>query len=95
MPGRRRHQQAPPPPPPPPPPPAPLRRWGALLAMLALLWVMLFVAVPAAQRHPALAPGVQAIIDSGIEAGAIYYTGVEQVAEAEAAMRGVARPAPP
>jgi hypothetical protein len=77
------------------PPARALRRWGALLAMLALLWVMLFVAVPAAQRHPALAPGVQAIIDSGIEAGAIYYTGVEQVAEAEAAMRGVARPAPP
>lgn len=68
-----------------------LRRWGRLGVLLAVLWVVVFIAIPAAQRLPGMQPAVQALLESGIEAGAIYYTGVEKVAQAEAAVHGAAR----
>jgi hypothetical protein len=71
-----------------------LRRWTRLLLGAGLLWVVVFVAIPAAQRLPGMAPAVQALLDSGIETGAIFYTGVEKVAQAEAAVHGVARRPP-
>lgn len=68
-----------------------LGRWTRLGLLLAVLWGVVFVAIPAAQRLPGMAPAVQALLESGIEAGAIYYTGVEKVAQAEAAVHGAAR----
>lgn len=64
-----------------------LRQWFALALSIAILWGAIFVVIPAAQRLPAIAPAVQTLRESGIEVSAIYYTGVEKVAEAEAAMR--------
>jgi hypothetical protein len=68
----------------------PMRAWVELLSILALLWVVIFVAIPAAQRLPYIAPAVGALLDSGIEVSALYYTGVEKVSEAEAAVRAAA-----
>jgi hypothetical protein len=68
-----------------------LGRWVRLGLLLAALWMVVFVAIPAAQRLPGMAPAVQALLDSGIEVGALYYTGVEKVAQAEAAVHGAAR----
>jgi hypothetical protein len=65
----------------------PVRAWLGLVGLIGLLWVFVFVAVPAAQRLPYMQPTVGALLDSGIEVSALYYTGVEKVAEAEAAMR--------
>jgi hypothetical protein len=75
--------------------PAALRRWLALGLALAALWMVVTVAIPAAQRLPGMAGPVQALLDSGIEVGALYYTGVEKVSEAEAAVHGAARPRAP
>jgi hypothetical protein len=68
----------------------PMRAWVELVSILALLWVVMFVAIPAAQRLPYMAPTVGALLDSGIEVSALYYTGVEKVSEAEAAVRAAA-----
>ena len=65
----------------------PMRAWVELVSILALLWVVMFVGIPAVQRLPYIAPTVGALLDSGIEVSALYYTGVEKVSEAEAAMR--------
>ena len=65
-----------------------LRRWGALAAILAVLWLMLGIVIPAVQRVPAMSEPVEVLLDSGIEVSAIYYTGVEKVAEAESVVRG-------
>lgn len=67
-----------------------LRRWLALACGLGLLWIALAVGIPAAQRLPSMAPAVQTLLDSGIEVTAIYYTGVEKVAESEATVRAAA-----
>ena len=63
------------------------RRWLALLIGLAALWLTIGVAIPAAQRLPFMGPTVRALLDSGIEVSAIYYTGVEKVSQAESAVR--------
>jgi hypothetical protein len=64
--------------------------WIELASILVLLWVVMFVGIPAAQRLPYMAPTVGALLDSGIEVSALYYTGVEKVSEAEAAVRTAA-----
>jgi hypothetical protein len=73
----------------------PLVRWCRLGLALIALWMAAFVAIPALQRLPGMAVAVQALLDSGIEVGALYYTGVEKVAEAEAAVHRAARPSAP
>jgi hypothetical protein len=72
----------------PPPPLGLLDRWLRLALGMTLLLLFAFVAVPALQQTSVVAPSAQTIIERGIEAGALYYTGVEQVPEAEAYVRG-------
>ena len=68
----------------------PMRAWVELVSILVLLSLVMFVGIPAVQRLPYMAPTVGALLDSGIEVSALYYTGVEKVSEAEAAMRAAA-----
>lgn len=68
----------------------PMRAWVELVSILVLLALVMFVGIPAVQRLPSMAPTVGALLDSGIEVSALYYTGVEKVSEAEAAMRAAA-----
>ena len=60
--------------------------WCMLAAASALLYAVVFIAIPASNRLPLLAPAVQYLLDSGIEVTALYYTGVEKTADAERAI---------
>ncbi len=65
------------------PPGGPLRRWVTfLLAMLLLAGVALFA--PALERIDGWGPQIQALRESGLETGAIFYGEVPRIAEIEA-----------
>ena len=51
--------------------------------MLLFAWGFIFVLAPAMQRMPAIGAIVKYIEESGINASALYYTGIEETAEAE------------
>jgi hypothetical protein len=60
-----------------------LRRWAALFLLLLLVWTFMFVIAPIAQELPMVRPVAAYVEESGINASALYYTGVEEAAEAE------------
>jgi hypothetical protein len=60
-----------------------LRRWAALLACVLAVWAFMFVLAPMLQRVPAINALTSYIDDSGINASALYYTGLDETAEAE------------
>jgi hypothetical protein len=60
-----------------------LRRWAALLMCVFLVWAFMFVLAPMLQRLPAVRSLTSYIEESGINASAIYYTGLDETAEAE------------
>jgi hypothetical protein len=66
----------------------PFYRWFSFFLGLGLIGLVIFGLLPELQRIPAVGPGAQIIIDSGIEAGAFYYTDVAKVPEAESFIRG-------
>lgn len=68
-------------------PPASLRQWIALVLGIGLIMLLLFVVAPAAQEHMGIKDAVDEIRQRDIEAGAYYYTGVEQVRDAELFIR--------
>lgn len=63
-------------------------RWFTFFLGLGLIALVIFVLLPELQRIPTVGTGAQIIIDSGIEAGAFYYTDVAKVPEAESFIRG-------
>lgn len=72
--------------------PAPLwRRWAALVMGLLALLLFMFVFVPWVQQFPMVRPLAVYIEESGIDAGALFYTEVEETGDAEAFMRDTMR----
>ncbi len=59
-----------------------VRRWLMFLGCIAAVWVFMFVLAPAAQRVPHVGSLAASIEQTGINASALYYTGVEETAEA-------------
>jgi hypothetical protein len=55
---------------------------------LGLIGLVISVLLPELQRIPTVGTGAQIIRDSGIEAGAWYYTDVAKVPDAESFIRG-------
>jgi hypothetical protein len=69
-----------------------IKRWLHLAIWLALLWVFIFGLGPMIQKKiPALGILGSYIKESGIDAGAIYYTEVEEVGESDLAIRNTFR----
>lgn len=68
-------------------PPGPVRRWAAFAAGIFLIWLFMFVIAPWLQRSPAIKPLADFVNESGINASALYYTGVEEVGDADMNIR--------
>ncbi|MEX1301276.1 MAG: hypothetical protein AB1Z38_02585 [Desulfotignum sp.] len=64
-----------------------LRGWFGLAAGLAVIWIMAYVILPWGNRLPLVAPIMQAIEVSGIDAGAYWYTQSEETAVAQMYVR--------
>lgn len=68
------------------------KKWLTLFGWLALLWFFIFIAAPWLQSKNAFMRQLGNYIEaSGIDAGAIYYTEVEEVGEADLAIRNTFR----
>jgi hypothetical protein len=65
-----------------------LNRWLLCLLGFFTIWVFMFVVGPFLAKSSWIKPLADFIEESGIDAGAIYYTEVEEVGEAEMNMRG-------
>lgn len=63
------------------------RGWFGLAMGLALIWIMAYVVLPWGNRLPFIAPIMQAIEVSGIDAGAYWYTQSEETAVAQMYVR--------
>ncbi len=68
-------------------PPAPLRKWASFLLGALLLLGFLFAIAQSVERIPWVRPLAEFILDSGIDAGALFYTEVEETGDAEMFMR--------
>lgn len=58
-------------------------RWLGLLFGFFLVWVFMFIIAPWIERAPAVRPLTRFIEDTGIDAGALYYTEIDETADAE------------
>lgn len=68
------------------------RRWFGLAAGLLAIWFFVYGFAPWLQRHSEAVRTLAAYIEaSGLNAGAFYYTGVEEVGEADRAIRNTMR----
>lgn len=66
--------------------------WAGLLAWLLLLWAFVFVFAPWLQHQSVWIRTLADYIDSsGIDAGAIYYTEVDEVGDADLMIRDTFR----
>ncbi len=61
----------------------PALQWLAFLASLAAVWGFVFVLALLARRIPPVKSLAEYIDESGIEASALYYSGVEETATSE------------
>ena len=75
-------------------PPASWRRWRAFSLGVLLLLAALFGITQCVERVPLVKPLARFILDSGIDAGALFYTEVEETGDAETHMRNSIRFAP-
>lgn len=64
-----------------------VRGWFGLALGLAAIWVMAYVVLPWGNRLPLIAPIMQAIEVSGIDAGTYWYTQSEETAVAQMYVR--------
>ncbi len=64
-----------------------LKGWAGLLAGLALILVFMFGIAPWVQKLDAVRPLAEYILDSGIDAQALFYTEVEETGDAETYMK--------
>ena len=67
--------------------PGPLRRWGLLLAWIAGIWCFVFLVAPLLRHIGPVRTLADFNRDNDIDAGAYYYTEVEEFAVAEHAIR--------
>ena len=74
--------------------PGRLRKWGTLAAGLAIVWAFMFIIAPQLQKNELVRPLAEYVRESGIEASALYYTGVQETGEAEAYLRDAFRYGP-
>jgi hypothetical protein len=63
--------------------PSPIKKWAYLFACLFLVWAFIFVFAPYMEKLPVIKPITKFIENSGIDAGALYYTEVEEASLAE------------
>jgi hypothetical protein len=63
-----------------------LKAWGCLLGCFALILIFMFVIAPLMEGLPFIKPIVQYNKEQDIDAGALYYTEVEQFSVAEVNM---------
>lgn len=68
-----------------------IKRWLHLAMWLAFIWIFVFILGPMMQKIPAVGILGNYIKESGIDAGAIYYTEVEEVGESDQAIRNTFR----
>ena len=71
-----------------------LRRWAAFFACLLVLWAGMFIVAPMAQRLSVVGSLARHIEESGINASALFYTGVDETAEAEMYLHNAGEYAP-
>lgn len=64
-----------------------VRKWLGLAAGLALIWTVAYVILPWGNKLSFIAPIMQAIEVSGIDAGAYWYTQSEETAIAQMYVR--------
>jgi len=62
-------------------PPGRLKSWFKLCIGVAVLFFLFYVVGPFLDNLPGIKPVVDFVDDSGINAAAFYYTGVEEVAD--------------
>jgi len=62
-----------------------------LIIWLLGIWLFIFVLAPWMQKIPAVGTLSRYIKDSGIDAGALYYTEVDEVGESDLAVRNTFR----
>ena len=68
------------------------KRWGLLLLWVFLVWSFIYALCPLLQRNNSTIRQLSTYIEeSGIDAGAIYYTEVEEVGDADLAIRNTFR----
>lgn len=70
------------------------RGWARLLFCALLICIFMFVLAPLLQRLSMVNALAKYIEDSGIDASALYYTGVEETAEAEMYLHNADKYAP-
>ncbi|RJP71967.1 MAG: hypothetical protein C4532_06720 [Candidatus Abyssobacteria bacterium SURF_17] len=70
------------------------RRWARLFLSLFVLWVFVFVVAPLVQQLPPIKQIATFVRESGINASALYYTGVEETAHAETYLRNATEYSP-
>ncbi len=63
------------------------RRWAMLAGCLLALWGFIFVVGPGLRNLEAFRPLAAFIEEHGIDAGALYYTEVEEVGPSETSIR--------
>lgn len=68
-----------------------LKRWIHFIIWLLCIWVFVFILAPFMQKIPAVDTLSRYIKESGIDAGALYYTEVEEVGESDLAVRNTFR----
>ena len=68
-----------------------ISNWLRFLCCVLLILTFMFVIAPWFQKVPALKTLGRYISESGIDAGAIYYTEVEEVGEADQGIRNTFR----
>jgi len=68
-----------------------LKRWTHLGFWLLCLWLFIFVIAPWMQQIPAVNTLSLYIKESGIDAGALYYTEVDEVGESDMTVRNTLR----
>ena len=66
---------------------APWRRWLAFLLGLVAIFLFVFGFIPWVSNTSAVQPLTRYVEESGIDAGALYYTEVEETGDAETFMR--------
>lgn len=68
-------------------PSGPIVRWTILVLCLYVIWLFVFVFAPAFEKSEMIKPLTDYVRESGIDAGALYYTEVEETSEAELYLR--------
>ena len=67
-------------------------KWSSFILCLAAIWLFAFVFAPWLQRHSSTVSTLSTYIEeTGIDAGAVYYTEVEEVGDADLMIRDTFR----